>query len=236
MKRKLSCLTAFCLLLLITEAPCQQLYVDEQTVKNEEDVDMRSWTAQFDQDISYCMDAYSDFMKEVFKTKVVKRGKTILVAEKTSFPELSPLRLDQRAIFLTTSGGTSVSFTFSPGYDIHFGGGGLYEDDFQKAKRLVKNYVRYHYNKYYNDQIKTVQDVIKHKQNDIESNDKKTERNNKSIADDDTGDKAKAKNEKLQKDNKAYAADSDAKEKEISALQETLLKLNESLRKVDDFK
>jgi len=235
MKRKLSCLTALCLLLLITEAHGQQLYVDEQMVKNEEDVDMRSWTAQFDQDMSYCMDTYSDFMKEVFKAKVVKRGKTILVAEKTSFPELSPLRLDQRAIFLTTSGGTSVSFTFSPGYDIHFGGGDQYEDDFQKAKRLVKNYVRYHYNKYYNEQIKTVQDVIKHKQNDIESNDKKTERNNKSIADD-TSDKAKAKNEKLQKDNKAYTADSEAKKKEISALEETLLKLNESLRKVDDFK
>src|SRR5262245_44275107 len=122
----------------------QTLMVEQRTVKNEESVDMNSWTARLDQDMENCIDSYSDFIKETFKTKVEKRGKNILVAVKTQFPELSNLRLDQRAIFTVESSGTSVSFTFSPGYDIHFGGDS-YKSEFAKGETFVKGFVRYHY-------------------------------------------------------------------------------------------
>jgi len=231
---KSSTLPVFCLFLCANAALAQQLMVEERIVKNEESIELNSWTARLDQDMNYCMGTYEDFIKEFFKAKVDKRGKSILVAEKTLIPELSKFRLDQRAIFTVETGGTAISFTFSPGYDLHFGHE-LYSDEFKKAEVFVKNFVRYHYKAFYNEKIKSIQDKIKSKQNDIESNGKKTDRNNKSIAEGDA-DKAKVKNDKLLRENEAYTADSASKRKEISDLEADLAQANESLRKVEDFK
>jgi hypothetical protein len=216
----------------------QTLSVEERTVKSEESEDLYSWTARLDQDMESCMDSYSDFIKETFKTKVAKRGKNILVAEKTQFPELSNLRLDQRAIFTVESSGTSVSFTFSPGYDIHFGKE-LYKAEFAKGETFVKGFVRFHYQTYYEAQIKTIQEKIKSLQNDIDSNSKKTDKNNKSITDnksDGETDKTKSKNEKMMRENEQYTAESASKRTQITDLESQLSKFNQALQKTLDFK
>ena len=216
----------------------QTLSVEERTIKNEESVDLNSWTARLDQDMENCMDSYADFIKETFKTKVEKRGKNILVAEKTQFPELSNLRLDQRAIFTVESSGTSVSFTFSPGYDIHFGRD-AYKSEFAKAEILVKSFVRFHYNTYYEAQIKTIQDKIKSLQSDIDSNTKKTDKNNKSITDNKSEgetEKTKSRNEKMTRENEGYTADSASKRTQITDLESQLAKFNQALQKTIDFK
>ena len=216
----------------------QTLSVEQRTVKNEESVDLNSWTARLDQDMESCMDSYSAFIKELFKAKVEKRGKNILIAEKTQFPELSNLRLDQRAIFTVESSGTSVSFTFSPGYDIHFGSNS-YKSEFAKAEILVKSFVRYHYNSFYESQIKTIQEKIKSLQNDIDSNTKRADKNNKSITDnksDGETDKTKAKNEKMTRENEQYTAESASKRTQITDLEAQLSKFNHALQKTLDFK
>jgi len=233
MKPLLLCL--FCLIQFALPGRSQQLVVEERIVKNEESIDLNAWTARLDQDMDYCMETYGDFFKEFFKIKVSKRTKTILVAEKAAIPELSNLRLDQRALFGTETGGTSVSFTFSPGYDLHFGHE-AYAEEFKKGELFVKNFVRYHYNAFYGEKIKSIEDQIKNKLNDIESNLKKIERNKKTIAD--AGDDAKsiAKNERLLRDNDNYSSDNNTKRNEISTLEADLKSTNEILRKVDAFK
>ena len=232
-------LTVYCLLLFgAADAVAQQLVVEERLVENEESTELKSWTARVDQDMDYCMDTYTKFIKELFNTKVDKRGKTILVAEKTVFPELSKLRLDQRAIFVTESSGTAISFTFSPGYDIHFGEE-AYAEEFRKAESFVKSFVRYHYKTFYNEGIKDIQDKIKSKQNDIETNGKRTDRNAKTIADnksDGETEKTKVRNDKLQREIDSYTADTESKRKEIVALEEDMAKLKASLSKVEEFK
>jgi LPS O-antigen subunit length determinant protein (WzzB/FepE family) len=230
----------FCYLLFLplVTASAQQLIVEERTIENEESTQLQSWTARVDQDMDYCMDTYTKFIKELFNTKVDKRGKTILVAEKTVFPELSKLRLDQRAIFVTESSGTAISFTFSPGYDIHFGSE-TFSTEFKKAENFVKGYVRYHYKTFYNEGIKSIQDQIKSKQNDIETNVKRSDRNAKTIADnksDGETDKIKARNDKLQREIESYKADTENKGKEIAALEEDLTKLKTKLSNVEEFK
>jgi hypothetical protein len=228
------------LLSLLVSITCagQTLLVEERTVKNEESVDLSSWTARLDQDMETCMDSYNDFIKETFKAKTAKRGKSILVTEKIQFPELSNLRLDQRAIFTVESSGTSVSFTFSPGYDIHFSND-TYKSEFAKGEIFVKGFVRYHYNKYYEAQIKTIQDKIKSLQNDIDSNTKKTDKNNKAITDnksDGETEKTKSKNEKMLRENTEYTADSATKRTQITDLESQLAKFNQALQKTLDFK
>jgi hypothetical protein len=224
--------------LLSLEITAQTLSVEQRTVKNEESVDLSSWTARLDQDMESCMSSYSDFIKELFKTKVEKRGKNILIAEKTQFPELSNLRLDQRAIFAVESSGTSVSFTFSPGYDIHFGTNS-YKSEFAKAEILVKSFVRFHYNAFYEAQIKTIQDKIKSFQSDIDSNTKKIDKNNKSITEnksDGETDKTKSKNEKMTRENEQYTAESASKRNQITDLESQLSKFNQALQRTLDFK
>lgn len=237
MKRISTALLVFCILFAVSLAKAQTLTVEERDVKNEESIDLNSWTARLDQDADYCEETYSDFIKEIFKIKVDKRGKTMLVAEKALIPEISKLRVDQRSIFTAESGGTAVSFTFSPGYDVHFGHE-LYKDEFKKCEAFVKNYVRYHYKAFYNEKIKSIQDKIKSKQSDIESNGRKTDKNNKSIADNKTEaetEKSKAKNEKMARENDAYTSDTASKRREITDLTDELSRLNESLKKVEAF-
>lgn len=222
---------------LITST-AQQLIVEERVVENEESTELQSWTARVDQDMDYCMDTYAEFVKELFNTKVDKRGKTILVAEKTVFPELSKLRIDQRAIFVTESSGTAISFTFSPGYDIHFGNED-YTTEFKKAESFVKSFVRYHYKTFYNEAIKSIQDQIKSKQNDIESNDRRSDRNAKTIADnksDGETERTKARNDKMQREIESYTADTESKRKEITSLEDDVTKLKAKLSKVEEFK
>jgi hypothetical protein len=238
MKTKYGLLPLIVSACLAGSAVAQTLLVERRPVKTEESSEVESWTASLDQDISTCQDTYSDFIRELSKTKVEKRGKNILVAEKTQFPELSSLRIDQRAIFTAESSGTAVSFTFSPGYDIHFTSQS-YKDEFAKAETLVKNFVRYHYKKYYNVLISDLQQKIKSRQSDVESNGRKTDKNNKSIADNKSAgetDKTRARNDKMKRENDTYAADTDAKRKEISDLENQLAKANDALHKVLDFK
>ncbi len=224
-----------CLILFTLTANSQQLIVEERKVKNEESIELSSWTARLDQDMDYCMETYGSFIKEFFKIKVTKQGKTMLVAEKATIPELSNLRLDQRALFATETGGTAVSFTFSPGYDIHFGHD-AYEEEFKKGELFVKNFVRYHYNEFYGEKVKSTESQIKSKLNDIESNIKKTERNKKTIADSGDDTKSQSKNEKLLRENDNYTSDSNTKRNEVSILEADLKVFNECLRKVDAFR
>jgi hypothetical protein len=122
MNFRLTTLACTAFLIGMAGAAAQQLSVVEESATSEEEAVLHSWTARVDQDISYCMKTYSDFIKSLVDTKVSKRSKSVLAADKTVIPELSPLRIDQRAIFTSESAGTAVAFTFSPGYDVHFGG------------------------------------------------------------------------------------------------------------------
>ncbi|HTF18799.1 MAG TPA: hypothetical protein VK658_12035 [Chryseolinea sp.] len=237
MNIKFTLLTIIAGTFITLNAVAQSLLVERRPVKTEESSEVESWTATFDQDMSFCQEMYGDFIKELVKTKVEKRGKNVLVAVKTQFPELSSLRIDQRAIFTPESAGTSVSFTFSPGYDVHFSSTS-YKEEFAKAEKYVRNYVQYHYKKYYNDLIAGLQSKMKSLQSDIESNGKKTDKNNKSIASniaDGETDKTKTKNEKMKKENDQYAADTDSKRKELADIEDQLAKANDSLHKVLQF-
>jgi hypothetical protein len=238
MRKKSFAFPVLCILFLANTTFAQKLVVEERPVKNEETVDLDSWTASLDQDMDYCMETYSDFIKELVKVKVDKRVKSILVAQKTAFPELSDLRLDQRAIFTTESSGTAVSFTFSPGYDIHFSRE-AYKNEFAKGEAFIKSYVRFHYKAFYEEKRKDIESKIKSKQNDIDSNNKKTEKNTKAITENAGAaetDKSKSKNEKMQRENDAYASDTTSKRREITDLQDELSSITQSLKKVEEFK
>ena len=50
----------------------QRLQVEDRSSKNEESREVDSWTAHLDQDVSYCMSTYSDFIKKTFDVKTSK--------------------------------------------------------------------------------------------------------------------------------------------------------------------
>ncbi len=215
----------------------QTLMVEQRIARTEESIDIESWTARLDQDISYCQDTYGDFIKELSGNKVDKLNKTVLVAGRTKFPEISSLRIDQRAIFTPESSGTAVSFTFSPGYDIHFTSAN-YPEEFARGEIFVKNYVKYHYKKFYNSTIDDLRKKLKNLEGDIRANARKTDRNNKKIAkSQDSGtEKDRAKGEKKLQANDEHAADTEAKRREIAELEDKLAKANEALRNVLDYR
>jgi len=230
------------LLVGTTTAYSQLLKVESKTIKNEEGNDVDAWVAHLDQVPDECMESYDAFINKVFDKKTDKVNKGMKMVAKTQFLELSSLRIDQRAFFLAESAGSSVAFTFSPGYDVHFGPKS-YPDEFSKAERFVKSFVKFHYKNYYNKKIADLQETIKDKQDGIASNDKKIEKNKKSILDNnkdiDKGSsdapKLKLKNESLEKENFTLTGDVSKTRAEVTFLQEQVTKMNESLRKVEEF-
>ncbi|HOX81403.1 MAG TPA: hypothetical protein PLJ60_03425 [Chryseolinea sp.] len=223
-------------------ASAQQLKVESKTIKNQEGKDIEAWVAHLDQNTEDCMESYEDFMKDVFNLKTSKENKTMMMAEKVMLTEMSDLRLDQRTFFITESAGTAVGFTFSPGYDLHFGTK-LYESEFEKGEKLVKSFVKFHYKDFYNKKIKVIQNALVDKQDEITSDEKKIDKNKRSMLDNNkkisNGDsdaaKLRIKNDSLEKENVTLEAQVASDRSEIKSLQDQLIKFQESLSKVDEF-
>lgn len=212
-------------------------------MKNEEGFTVDSWVAHVDQDAAYCMTTLGDFLKKTFNAKGEKKSKTLMRVEKTTFSELSNLRLDMRAMFAPESGGTAIAFMFSPGYDLHLGEE-FRKEEFEKAEEFAKNFLRFHYKYFYNEQTKKIQGKLKDLQGDILSNDKKIERNNTSMRDYETKmtaegadvDKLRDKKSKLEKENENIAASTQKKKDEIAKLEDDLAKISGAVQNVNDYK
>lgn len=234
----------FTLTFLVAFSFCsaQQLKVESKTIKNQDGKDIEAWVAHIDQAADECMESYGDFMKKVFDVKTSKENKTMMMVEKVQLNEMSGLRLDQRTFFTTESAGTAVAFTFSPGYDIHFGSK-LYSDEFERGEKLAKSFVKFHYKDFYNKKIKVVQEALKDKQDEIISDEKKIEKNKKSMLDnnkkmsngDSDAGKLRIKNDSMEKENSTMEAEIAGDRSEIKSLQDQLIKFQESLRKVEEF-
>ncbi|MBS1763506.1 MAG: hypothetical protein JSS90_00920 [Bacteroidetes bacterium] len=230
------------LLFVSTQLHAQQLSVENKPVLNEDGKMVDAWVAHLDQDQSYCMNTYSEFMRKNFDYRTGRRAKNILSVDKKTFGEISSLRIDQRAIFWPESNGTAVAFQFSPGYDIHFGNE-LYKDEFNKAETLVKNYVRFHYKYFYDEKIKDLNSKIKSKQKSISNNEARISKNEKTIAQNNEdisanaegAEKLRDKNSKLEKENDSMHSENDKLKSEISGLEDEVSKATESLKTAEAF-
>ena len=220
----------------------QKLSVMKGRAATEEGMEMDCWTAYLDQDVEYCQKTFDAFMEKNFGYKTDKRAKGIYSVDKKRFSEISSLRLDVRAVFYKESGGSSVSFIFSPGYDVYLSTT-TYSDDFQKAENFVKNYVRFHYNTYYTKLNESYASKIKDKESDIKSNENKIEKlrdyiseNEAKISAADPGaDKLKEKNTRYLKEIEEKTAAILTYRTEIAKLQENIIAANESLKKVSAY-
>jgi hypothetical protein len=225
-----------------TFCSAQQLKVEIKTIKNQEGKDIEAWVAHIDQPAEDCMESYEDFMKDVFDVKASKENKTMMMVQKVTLDEMSGLRLDQRTFFTTESAGTAVAFTFSPGYDLHFGTK-LYSGEFEKGEKLVKSFVKFHYKDFYNKKIKELQKTLEDKQEEITSDEKKIEKNKKSMLDNNkkinSGDsdagKLRLRNDGLEKENMTLEGEIAKDKSDIKILQDQLIKFHESVRKVEEF-
>jgi len=220
----------------------QQLAIENKPALNEESKSVDSWVVHLDQDMSYCISSYSEFMRKNFDYRVSRRSKNVHSVDKKMFSEISSLRIDQRAVFTQESKGTAVAFQFSPGYDIHFGNT-MYKEEFDRARALVVNYVHFHYKMFYDDQIKSLRSKIKGLEKNISNNQSKTEKNNKAISlntedisNNAVGaDKLREKNEKLEKENVSLAAEVDKFRTQITQLETEIDNANQSLKLVEAF-
>lgn len=220
----------------------QQLAIENKPALNEESKSVDSWVVHLDQDMSYCISTYSEFMRKNFDYRVSRRSKNVHSVDKKMFSEISSLRIDQRAVFTQESKGTAVAFQFSPGYDIHFGNT-MYKEEFDRARSLVVNYVHFHYKMFYDDQIKSLRSKIKGLEKNISNNQSKTEKNNKAISlntedisNNAVGaDKLREKNEKLEKENVSLAAEVDKFRTQITQLETEIDNANQSLKLVEAF-
>jgi hypothetical protein len=241
-KKGFRLLLLFLFVLNIHKAKAQRLSVENKTAVNEESKTIDAWVAHVDQDMNFCIGTFSDFIRKNFDAKAVRLSKNVYCVEQKSFAELSPLRIDVRAIFNAETAGTAVSFTFSPGYDIHFSNS-LYKEEFEKGQAFAKSYVRFHYKAFYESALKEMQSKIKSKQKSIATNETKIKKNLKNIKDNDDdiavnavgAEKLKEKNAKLERENSQMLAENEKLKLEIEKLESDEASANESLKKTQEF-
>lgn len=230
-------------ILIVPFSSAQTLSATNQKAKTEEGFETDAWVAHLDQDINNSQKSFEEFIEKVFKYKTDKRSKGIYVVEKQKFPELSQMRLDIRAIFSSESAGSTVSFIFSPGYDVYLNNT-AYTDDFLKAENFVKNYIKFHYNIYYTKVIADLNSKIKDKEDEIKSTESKIDKIKSTVAENDTkitsGDpnalKLKEKNTKYHKEIDDKNAEISGDRRDIVQLQDEVVKANASLKLVQEYK
>lgn len=221
----------------------QLLGIEQKPSQTEENISVDSWIIHLESDVSFAQSTLMSFMKGTFDIKTERRNKNLLVVPKVTLREISNLRVDMRASFSVESSGCSVSFMFSPGYDIHFGNV-LYKEEFSRAENFVKNYLRFHYREFYKKRIEDVGDKMKDIQKDIAVNEKKIDRNKGYIKDNDEkiigGDAAAAKykdrNTKLGKENENLLNEIAKWREEYKKMEDEIIKINGSIKTVEEYK
>jgi hypothetical protein len=234
---------SFSILSIYTTA--QNLTISEQTTKTEETVDVDAWVAHLDQNMDYAEKSFERFMDETFgyKSKTDKIKKTnVIKVTMAKFAEISPLRVDLRAVFNPEGTGSMVSFMMSPGYDIHFLRD-TYPQEYAKIQDILKKYIKFNYNRFYKENISDAEDKIKSKQKDINSNNKKMENLQKDVAEneqkinnnDKNANKLIERNSKYKTQITNLQAENATLNNDISQLQNAITKHNEALQKVFAF-
>jgi hypothetical protein len=234
---------AIFLLTIIHPAVAQKLSVTEDKAKTEEGISVDVWMAHLDLDVDAAEESFSDFMESTFKYETHKLTKGIYWIEKSKFPDIINLRMDVRAIFQSEPGGRTVSFAFSPGYDV-FLGHDTYTDQFQLAQHFVKSYVRFHYKNWYANQVKSFNEKIRSNESDIKSENSKIDKLRGNIADNEAKIKAgDLEPQKLRDKNTKYYKEIDERTNTISSLQRDnanylneITKANDSIKIVEEFK
>ncbi|MCU0445243.1 MAG: hypothetical protein MUE85_10025 [Microscillaceae bacterium] len=227
----------------LTTLQAQNLTISEQQTKNEETIDVDAWVAHLDQNMDYAEKSFEKFMKETFDYRTDKIKKTnVIKVEKVKFAEISPLRVDMRAVFAPEGAGCMVSFMMSPGYDIHFLRD-TYPQEYAKIQDILKKFIKFNYNRFYKESIADAEDKIKSKQKDIASNNKKMENLQKDIAEneqkinnnDKNSNKLIERNSKYKTQITNLQAENATLNNDISQLQNNITKHNEALQKVFAF-
>jgi len=243
MKSAIGYLLCSAIVLFSLSAESQKLSVTDQKVKTEEEKDIDSWTAHLDLDANSAEETFSDFIESTYKLKVNKRTKSVYSVDKARFSDISYLRMDVRAVFEQEPGGRSVSFTFSPGHDVHLGHD-LYTAEFQLAEAFAKSYVRYHYTTWYNKQVADLNNKIRKKESDVKSEENKIEKLRKSISENDEKiqksdpdmQKLKDRNTKSYKEIEERTNNISSLKKDIANIQNDVIKANDNLKNVAEFK
>jgi hypothetical protein len=197
------------------------------------------WVINLEQPSDFVEDKLSAYAKSTFNMRPDKRTKNVWVFSKVQLKEVMPLRGDLRAVFTPGPDFTTLGFTFSPGYDIHLTKE-KYPQELAKLEAWVKQYLKYHYTEYYNEQITQKEKELKNKQNSLDKEEKKLAKLRESLyaleAKAESGDsKASAKNDKSKTEIAGLESSVDKLRSEITGIQEAIAEINSSLKKVKEW-
>jgi hypothetical protein len=228
-----------CFLLTANFSHAQNLVLKADKVRNEDNVAIDGWVVNLEQPSSFVEDKLSAYAKTTFNIKPDKRTKNVWVLPKVQLKEVTPLRGDLRAVFTPSPGNTTLGFTFSPGYDIHLSKE-QYPKELAKLEAWVKQYVKYHYTEFYNEQIAQKEKELKSKQSNLEKEEKKLTKLRESLfaaeAKAESGDaKASVKNEKNKSEIAEVESNVDKLRSEITGIEEAIAEINNSLKKVKEW-
>jgi hypothetical protein len=230
------------LLIGITHANAQELSLTENRSKTEDGYDIEAWTALLDQPEDYVRETFDKFIRQEYALKTEKRAKNILIVPKAKMLEIMSLRGDMRAILAPRGNSTTISLTFSPGYDIHLNKAN-YPTEMSNLGAMAKKYVKFHYLYYYQNLSSDTEKKIKNLQKDIERNRNRITKLKSEISENETkinsGDKQTPKltdkNRKATENISNMETELKAWEPELEKLQQTLNQAQASIRKVNEF-
>jgi len=145
------------------------LFLEEQEV-NLEDSKSYAWVFPIPRDLDEVLDDLKDYCKERSDLRMKNGGDHVMIAEKVALNHITALRGDLIGYSFMTEQYYALALVFQLGYDISLNSG-LWETEMQNFRNYAKEFMSYHYERYYNRRVEEKEKEL----GDVEKDRKQTQ-------------------------------------------------------------
>lgn len=178
MKKKFS--VFFILLLLATPLISQQrVFLQEKEIAMEE-YSGTAWIFPVAGDIESALDHLKDYCKERSDVRMRNEGDHLVVAEEVSIPTIATQRGDLIGNGFPHESYNAMGIAFKLGYDIYLNSD-MWDMEMNNLRNYAKEFMSYHYERFFAEQIEAVEDQIKTLERDLNREERDVESLNRKI-------------------------------------------------------
>lgn len=172
----------------------QQLYLNEDKIITGDET-VNGWIFNVCEDSDFAKEDFKDFIKDKYDLKAKKKNKYTAIVEEAHIPNVSTKRGDLMIYYQHSDTGNIMGISYLLGYDISLNSKDN-PTEMTHLKELSIDFMEYHYNSYYGEQIDDLQKQLAsakkdlhNKESDISSMKKKEMNYDKKLSKEDNEEK-----------------------------------------------
>jgi hypothetical protein len=190
----------------------QHPFITENEVTTD-DVTVSAWIISTTEDFDEAIQNLKSFMNDKYDLKIKKENNQTFIIEEVDLPHFSVKRGDLKTYLVPTDSVNVMAFSFLLGYDISINSRD-YPKEMAELKKIVINFMEFHYHEYYNKRIDDETRILNKVQKNLQQDENKIGSMRKKVASLDK----KARKETDEAKVQAWQSEISALENEIQTL------------------